>query len=287
MLRRVQGPGLANASDIEDAEAFAKRLTGEGFAAAAIHSRQSGHVRRKLLCDLRDGALRCLVHVNLLTEGANYPWLQWLLLRREVGSRVRFVQEIGRLLRSHPGKTEAVFLDPHDLFGSFDVTYAEALGEPPPRPDYETAAQQPALAAERIGTAEQAIAMHWAESLVRALTVACDSVGLLRGRKVIAKAERLRPANALQVAALSGALARCDGDVPADWGACLAAILARPETLRHGFAADLLCCLQGVAARRRWPPIDGDGRITSAPIPTTVERGGQRVADFARLEVRR
>jgi hypothetical protein len=76
---------------------------------------------------LRSGRIRALVHVQLLTEGVDLPWLQWLALRRPVGSPVRLVQEVGRVLRAWPGKTEAVLYDPHDLLGELGLVHAAAL----------------------------------------------------------------------------------------------------------------------------------------------------------------
>ena len=78
---------------------------------------------------LKKGSLKCLVHVSLLAEGVDLPWLQWLCLRRPVGSRVRFVQEVGRVLRAHPGKEVAHIIDPHDLFGVHTLHNPEKLGE--------------------------------------------------------------------------------------------------------------------------------------------------------------
>lgn len=132
-------PGLVSAWDIDDAEAFAEKLCEAKIAAAPIHSRQPLDLQAKLTEALRRGSLRCLVHVNLLTEGADLPWLRWLCLRRAaknpVSSRNRFIQEVGRILRVHAGKREALLLDPSDLCNRLTLTYQALLGEePPPSP---------------------------------------------------------------------------------------------------------------------------------------------------------
>jgi hypothetical protein len=295
LVRDAKGPGLANATDIEDAEGFAAYLNGQGVPTKAIHSRLMPRDRRRVLRELRDGALRCAVHVNLLAEGANYPWLRWLLLRRQVESRVRFVQEIGRLLRSHPGKGEATFYDPHDLFGNFQLGYAEALGEPPEKPEWEGPID-PMVAAERLREANIPVALAWIESVIRCLVVACDAAGLMGGRKTIAKAERLKPATELQCAALRSGIERARGAIPAGWRTCLRAVADRPDGLRFGFAADLIAALSGIVKGNRWPPIDGAGRISAAPaaepvesappermFPALVGVGGQLHVDWSRL----
>lgn len=132
MIREhAQGPGIVSAVSIDDAEAFAATATAAGIPMLAIHSRQSGSEQEARLAMLKRQEIRALVHVSLLAEGVDLPWLRWLCLRRPVGSPVRFLQEIGRVLRTdpeNPGKTDAPILDPHDLFGAIGIAHAPALG---------------------------------------------------------------------------------------------------------------------------------------------------------------
>jgi superfamily II DNA or RNA helicase len=122
-----QGPGIINAPSITSAEEFAARLL--PMRAAAIHSRLPLARRDLLVEQLRVGNLDCLVHVSLLAEGVDMPWLRWIGLRREVGSRVRFIQELGRVLRCHPGKTEACVLDPLNLLSRHQMSHVAELGK--------------------------------------------------------------------------------------------------------------------------------------------------------------
>ena len=127
MIGRMSGPGVANATSIRDAEHFAARLEARGIAATSIHSRLAAHAQRARLEALERGDVRCIVHVNMLSEGVDLPWLRWICLRRDVRSRVRFCQEVGRILRAYPGKTTAYLLDPNDLFDAFGLTYEAML----------------------------------------------------------------------------------------------------------------------------------------------------------------
>lgn len=120
----ADGPGIVSALTIEDAEKYATLL---GARAAAIHGKLKPAEQAARIERLRNGQLSCLVHVQLLTEGVDLPWLRWLALRRPVGSAVRLVQEVGRVLRAAPGKTEAVLYDPHDLLGRLGLVHAAAL----------------------------------------------------------------------------------------------------------------------------------------------------------------
>jgi len=123
------GPGIVSALDIEDAENFSEFLNKSEIKAQAVHSKMSRSMRESYLRKLERGELDVIVHVSLLAEGVDMPWLMWLCLRRPVGARVRFVQEVGRVLRAHPDKDQAVIMDPHNLFGKHGLTYPESIGE--------------------------------------------------------------------------------------------------------------------------------------------------------------
>ncbi len=130
MIREQEGPGVCNARSIHDAEDYAARLTAAGIPAQAIHSLLDKGVQARRLAALQNGELRCLVHVSMLQEGVDLPWLRWLCLRRPSSSRVRFAQEVGRVLRvdpHNPDKKVGVILDPQDLFGSFKLNYDAVL----------------------------------------------------------------------------------------------------------------------------------------------------------------
>lgn len=141
MIRSANGPGIVNAWDSNDAIEFADRLRREGIPAQATHHKLSHKKRRLLLDDLQRGKLKCLVHINLLAEGKNIPWLRWLCLRRSsikydtkgnemsrTIARTRFIQEVGRALRAHPGKKEAIIYDPNNLWGELTLSYESLLG---------------------------------------------------------------------------------------------------------------------------------------------------------------
>jgi|TARA_B100000282_G_scaffold78215_1_gene54154 superfamily II DNA or RNA helicase len=138
----MEGPGIINAIDIKDAEDFAATLQCEGYKVKAIHSKIPRHRRESLIRRLKDGDLDALIHVSLLSEGVDMPWLRWIVLRRPVGAKVRFIQEVGRVLRCHPGKEFATIFDPHDLFTKFGLSSPEKIGElleEEPEPDDELA----------------------------------------------------------------------------------------------------------------------------------------------------
>lgn len=125
------GRGIVNAKNIEDAQGFAALLKARGVACDVIHSALPRATQAARLDALKAGDVRCLVHVSLLQEGVDLPWLDYLVMRRRVGSRVRFAQEVGRILRAYPGKTEARVYDPHDLWEILRLDYDACLGAQP------------------------------------------------------------------------------------------------------------------------------------------------------------
>lgn len=94
------GPGVVSAASIEAAEAFAQSLRDAEIPALAIHSRMSRDIARARVAAIRTGKIRALVHVSMLVEGVDLPWLRWGALRAE-RTRVALVQETGRYLRCH------------------------------------------------------------------------------------------------------------------------------------------------------------------------------------------
>ncbi len=128
MTHDAVGPGMYDADSISDAEVFAQKLKDIGHNVEAVHSKLPPDEHRKRMQGIKSGSLRALVHVSQLVEGSDIPNLRWICLRRSISSRVRFVQQVGRALRAHPGKEEAVIYDPHGLFDVFRLTYEEVIG---------------------------------------------------------------------------------------------------------------------------------------------------------------
>ncbi len=122
-------PGIVSATSIDDAEAYAATLSDRGIPAMAVHSRMSRAAVDARIAALERGEVTALVHVALLVEGVDLPWLRWLCLRRRRASRVAFAQEVGRVLRSSAGKERAEIFDPWDLLGTFGLSEPAALGE--------------------------------------------------------------------------------------------------------------------------------------------------------------
>jgi superfamily II DNA or RNA helicase len=136
-LARHPGPGVISTRTITECEELAAHLAAEGIRALPIHSRQDRATQEARITALRTGELDCLTYVSLLCEGVDFPWLEWLCLARPGTSRVRFPQEIGRVMRTCKGKHAAYVLDPLGVYLNADFESEIRLG------DYEATASLP------------------------------------------------------------------------------------------------------------------------------------------------
>lgn len=249
MVRRhARGPGIVSARDIGDAEAYATWLSDRGIRAAAIHSRLSTFDRQQRLGALEVGGYDCLVHVSLLAEGVDMPWLRWIGLRRPVQARVRFLQELGRVLRVHPGKEEGLVLDPHDLLGVHGLHHAEAIGAA-----LEDAAEREsrdvAEAGSRGETAEaRAIAIDGLTRYLRALVLELQAASILEVRTISGSSWRSAAPSERQVSAL-GKMSRLTRHAPPEHREVLRVLVKHPWSLTRGQCSDLMDVLGGGA---RW-----------------------------------
>lgn len=288
LIKRSAGPGVVDARSIEDAEEYATVLCAAGIPARPIHSKQPAKERALYLSMLQRGDLRALVHVSMLVEGVDLPWLRWLGLRRRVGSRVRFLQQLGRVLRTSPGKARALVLDPWGLMEQHDLEYAAALGgaydDPAESVSDETPKDEqewdlidlPPLSTDPLmvpgRTARRAVAA-WAR---RALHLATEA-GIREPSEWEADgAWRRRMAAEKQREALSRmAWALRFAGVPA-LKAGVKALLGMADALTAGAVSDLLDVLHasadyGTTHKRGWSPRP-DG-LTLPPLPQRVTRG--------------
>jgi len=127
------GPGIIGARSIADAELFAEQISAEYQPARPIHSGMSSKLKQAAFQDLQSGAIKALVHVDILTTGVNLPWLRWLMMRRKYASRTAFLQFFGRGLRASEGKDSVLIFDPWEQLESFSLEYAANIGKDNPK----------------------------------------------------------------------------------------------------------------------------------------------------------
>ena len=269
-----KGPGVVSATTIADAEAYANTLRKAGIMAAAVHSKHSRMERNRLLEDLRTGVLRCLVHVSLLAEGVDLPFLRWLCIRRAVGARTRFVQEVGRVLRAYPGKTEGIILDPHDLFDTYSLTYNAMLGWEEPEAVAEPDPDRPPTMIEAERQTKYAQTKTELAAWARRLYLSAEADGIIQPSAFPAGAWRRKPPTSVQRGAVKRACYKALRWMPNDHAQIANLTCKNDAIVTAGMASDLLDLFRALAERKKpWTfsePIE-------APSEASVDMAAQVV----------
>jgi superfamily II DNA or RNA helicase len=275
MIRKAlwAGPGIVNAMSIEDAERFRDTLGAAGIRAAAVHSRNGPGVSDAYIEQLRTGQLHAIVHVDMLSEGVDLPWLRWLCMRRPVQSRVRFCQEVGRVLRSAPGKNSAQLLDPHDLFDSFGLTYEAMLGTALRRTREVQRTELEQLAAELVEQLRQPVdgkmrtliasAIDQQRAYVRRLYLAFVAAGAIEQKIRSTHWRKDDPTdNQLRYAIKATSAMGRDTAVPLAHRKAFRLVGEGAAKLRKGDVSDLLSVAFALRDRRRdglpWPLVENE-----------------------------
>ena len=102
---------LIFASGVRHAEHVRDAIRAHGVNCEVVHGGIPKKERARLIEDFKSGRLRCLVNVDVLTIGFNAPICDMGVLLRATASTALYVQIVGRLMRTYPGKANALLLD--------------------------------------------------------------------------------------------------------------------------------------------------------------------------------
>ena len=102
---------VAFCPSVDASRALAKRMCARGISAEHLDGSSAPEVRVRTLSALRDGSVRVVCNVDVLSEGFDEPLVGCVLLMRHTHSPRVYVQQVGRALRVAPGKTRCVILD--------------------------------------------------------------------------------------------------------------------------------------------------------------------------------
>ena len=86
--------------------------------AAIVTAETPDKERDRVIRGFKQGWIRCVVNVGILTTGFDYPELEAVVIARPTRSLGLYYQMIGRAMRPHPGKADALVID---LGGNFDL----------------------------------------------------------------------------------------------------------------------------------------------------------------------
>ena len=241
MQAHAEGPGVVSARTIEDADDYAAYLTAHGWPAEVVHSGRTAEEQDATIERLRTGELRAVVHVAMLSEGVDLPWLRWICLRRRVQARVRVLQEAGRVLRAHPGKAEGVILDPWGVLAREGWTTPEAIGAAM-EADAEDTETRPAPSARELDEGE-VIAIDRLAAWLAETVAMWRRMGVLE-EDAAGGAWRALDASARQVEGIRKRRA-WTRIYPASHSGPIKALMSVPWALSRGQASDLLGLLIG------------------------------------------
>lgn len=92
-------------------EYFRSGLNSAGIASAGIYANTSPRERRMIFEAYRKRQVSVLTTCTALAEGWDAPWCDVAMMVRPTKSKGLYIQQVGRVLRPWPGKTEALVLD--------------------------------------------------------------------------------------------------------------------------------------------------------------------------------
>ncbi len=124
-------PGVVFTPTVDTAHEMAEVLNGAGVTAAAVWGDMPSDERRRVLQRYSRGEVQVLTNCMVLTEGFDAPWASCCVVARPTRSTPLYVQMVGRVLRTFPGKTDALVLDVagvtarHKLASIVDLTDAK------------------------------------------------------------------------------------------------------------------------------------------------------------------
>lgn len=127
--------GVLFAPTVAAAEFFAQGMRNAGFVTEGLYGSTNTRNTRAIHDRYRRGETQVLSTCVKLAEGWDAPWCSAAVLARPTLHSGLFIQQVGRVLRPHPGKTDAVILDvvgttaQHSLVADTDLGFT-----PPPRP---------------------------------------------------------------------------------------------------------------------------------------------------------
>lgn len=97
--------------DICAAEDMKMKFVESGFSAAVVSSRQTDNKNKKIFEDFRNSEFQILLNVNMISEGIDIPDIKTVILLRRTKSLVMYKQWVGRALRMHGSKGNAIIAD--------------------------------------------------------------------------------------------------------------------------------------------------------------------------------
>lgn len=115
---------LVAVTQIEHGEELEAMLQKVDPTAIFVNGQSDAKVRQQILKELGEGANRIVIATNIYSEGVDCPALEVLINAKAAASGIDSLQLLGRILRTAPGKTQAICVDFQDT-GKFLTSHSK------------------------------------------------------------------------------------------------------------------------------------------------------------------
>ena len=113
--------GIVYAIDREHARHITEYYKERGVNCCWIEAKTPTAERDRLVQEYRDGLIDVVVNVDILSEGADFPEVEFIQLARPTLSLSKYLQQVGRGMRIAEGKEKVVILDHVGMYQAFGL----------------------------------------------------------------------------------------------------------------------------------------------------------------------
>ena len=103
--------GIVYAISIDHARRIADYYQQQGIRTVAIDSKTPREERKRMVEEFKDGNVQVMVNVDVFSEGFDCPDVEFVQLARPTLSLAKYLQQVGRGLRSSVGKVSCMLID--------------------------------------------------------------------------------------------------------------------------------------------------------------------------------
>lgn len=113
--------GIIYAINIAHAQHICAEYQKAGYNAVSIDSNTPAAERKELVNKFKRGLIDIIVNVDIFSEGFDCPDIEFIQLARPTCSLVKYLQQVGRGLRTTENKQECVILDNVGMYSRFGL----------------------------------------------------------------------------------------------------------------------------------------------------------------------
>ena len=104
-------PTLGFAVNVLHSQHLCEKFKNAGIRAEHIDAYISKKERERIISDFKSGYCKVLFNVGILDKGFDHPEASCLIMARPTASLMLYIQQAGRVLRTHPSKENCIILD--------------------------------------------------------------------------------------------------------------------------------------------------------------------------------